>query len=314
MRNFTTFTLALLTLLVGLAAPDRCAAESHYVNNQTGDDRRDGRSPDLTGLASGPFRTIAKALQVAQRGDRIILAKTKEPYRESVTLQASRHSGLLNQPFILEGNGATLDGSRPIPEAAWQSVPNRPGVFRYQPRFKNHILLYLHGRPGPRVTVPRDATEPPKLAPLQWCLFRGHVYFRVEADNIPAAYVLSATALPVGITLYEARHIQIRNLVVQGFRLDGINAHDSVFDANLLSLKCRGNGRSGISVGGASRVRLEACLIGNNGLAQLRTEGHSRTLVVNCDLIDDDPAAPAVVKQGGHVVIQKAPAQPAPAP
>ena len=68
MRNFTTSTFALLTLLAALPATDRCAAETRYVNNQTGDDRRDGRSPDLTGLASGPFRTIAKALQVAQRG------------------------------------------------------------------------------------------------------------------------------------------------------------------------------------------------------------------------------------------------------
>ena len=312
MHHTTIRLLILFAFLAAIQKTDSLQAENHYVNNETGDDRRDGRSPDLTGLASGPYRTITKALQVANRGDHIILAKTKTPYHESVTLQAGRHSGMLTRPFVLEGNGAILDGSQPIPETAWESVPGHPDMFRYAPRFKSHVLLYLFGRPAARVAVSNANTEPPELKPLQWCLFRGHVYFRVEPNNIPAAYVLSATSLQVGITLYEARHIQIRNLTVQGFRLDGINAHDSVFDANLLSLNCRGNGRSGISVGGASSVRVESCLVGNNGQAQLRTEGHSRTLVVNCDLIDDDPLAPAVVKRGGKVTVKNTPAPAAP--
>ena len=308
MYQLTSRSLILFAFLAAIASVNPAHAANHYVNNETGDDRRDGRAPDLTGLASGPYRTITKALQVANRGDHIILAKTKTPYHESVTLQASRHSGMLTRPFVLEGNGAILDGSQPIPEIAWESVPERPDLFRYAPRFKSHALLYLFGRPATRVTVAATDAEPPELKPLQWCLFRGHIYFRVEPNNIPAAYVLSATSLSVGITLYEARHIQIRNLTVQGFCLDGINAHDSVFDANLLSLNCRGNGSSGISVGGASSVRVESCLVGNNGQAQLRTEGYSRTLVVNCDLIDNDPTAPAVVKRGGQVTVKNTPA------
>ena len=59
----------------------------------------------------------------------------------------------------------------------------------------------------------------------------------------------------MGITLYEVRNVVIRDLIVQGFQLDGINAHDGVFDALLKKVTCRGNARSGICVGGASRVR-----------------------------------------------------------
>jgi hypothetical protein len=113
---------------------------------------------------------------------------------------------------------------------------------------------------------------------------------------------LSHTSLPVGITLYEARNIVISDLVVQGFQLDGLNAHDSVFDATLVGLTCRGNGRSGISVGGASRVKIIACLVGDNGAAQVRTEGFSHTDILNCDLVES-PNAPAVVRDGGLVSV-----------
>jgi hypothetical protein len=108
--------------------------------------------------------------------------------------------------------------------------------------------------------------------------------------------------LPVGITLYEVRHVVIRDLIVQGFQLDGINAHDGVFGASFIGVTCRGNARSGISVGGASRVRVEGCVVGNNGAAQVRTEGYSHTRVINSHLLDN--TAPPVVREGGtvHVV------------
>ena len=106
-------------------------------------------------------------------------------------------------------------------------------------------------------------------------------------------------ALPVGITLYEVRNVVIRDLVIQGFQLDGVNAHDSVFNLTLSGLTCRGNARSGISVCGASRVLIDNCLCGNNGDSQVRTEGYSHTRIVNCELLDD--TAPPLKREGGTV-------------
>ena len=306
MRYVTTRLPILLTFVITIGACNLALALDYYVNNETGDDQRDGRAASLTATANGPFRTISKALQTVRRGDRILLAKTNTPYRESITLQASRHSGSLTQPFIFEGNGALLDGTSPISERDWQAVKDQEGLYRYRPRFKSHHMFYINGTPAQRIDVDENANKLPELKPLQWCLDDGFVYFRVEDGQLPDHYQLSVTNLQVGITLYEARHIQIRNLTIQGFRLDGVNAHDSVFDANLLALKCRGNGRSGISIGGASRVKVEHCLLGNNGRAQLRTEGQSRTVIVDCDLVDTDPRAPPVVKTGGTVIYKKA--------
>ena len=50
------------------------------------------------------------------------------------------------------------------------------------------------------------------------------------------------------------------------------------------------------------------CLVGNNGTAQVRTEGQSHTRIVDCDLLDN--TAPPLVREGGEVEIEKPPPAP----
>ena len=45
-----------------------------------------------------------------------------------------------------------------------------------------------------------------------------------------------------------------------------------------------------------------ACLIGDNGVAQVRTEGFSQTEILNCDLVEA-PHAPAIARDGGLVSV-----------
>ncbi|MBP89266.1 MAG: hypothetical protein CMJ64_21540 [Planctomycetaceae bacterium] len=275
-------------------------ARDIFVDNVAGDDRRKGESPEINARAGGPCRSIRRALELAERADRVVIANTGQPYHESLTLQAGRHSGLPSRPFTIVGNGATLDGSAPVPRDAWEQVEGN--IFRFRPRRATFQLLFLDGKPAPRRMVDRSQGFP-ELEPLEWCLLDRTVYLRVDKDRLPHQYDLSYTSLQVGITLYEVRHVLVTDLVVQGFQQDGVNAHDSAFDTTLVGLTCRGNGRSGISVGGASRVKIYASLVGNNGTAQVRTEGFSRTEIINCDLIDA-AHAPATVREGGQLTIQ----------
>lgn len=268
-----------------------------YVNNVTGDDRNDGSAPVAASEQMGPFRTLTRALRATAKGDRLIVANTGQAYRESITLQGSRQSGYPEVVFELHGNGATLDGTEPVPLEGWSFY--RGSLFRYRPPRTSFQVLYLDGKPAERHQVSR-IEDIDQLQPLQWCLLEQHIYFCVEPGRLPQSYDLSYAAHQVGITLYEVRHVLIRDLVVQGFQLDGINAHDGVTHTTLLGLTCRGNGRSGISIGGASRVRVEACLVGNNGVAQVRTEGYSRAELLGCDLLDN--TAPRIVREGGQVV------------
>ena len=294
MERFFLLALPLL-LMVAEASPGK----DIFVDNVAGDDRRDGTTEQSSGRAGGPVRSLRRALDLAEGSDRVVMSDTGEPYRESVTLQAGKHTGIGSLPFTIVGNGATLDGSAPVPQDAWNHVGGN--VFRFRAPRTSFQILFLDGKPLTRQFVDREVGFP-ELQPLEWCLFDRHVYFCVEKDKLPRQYKLTHTSLPVGITLYEARNIVISDLVVQGFQLDGVNAHDSVFDATFVGLTCRGNGRSGISVGGASRVKIIACLVGDNGAAQVRTEGFSHTEVRNCDLVES-ANAPAIVRDGGLVSV-----------
>lgn len=273
-------------------------ARDIYVNNVAGSDKNDGSVAEASGNGAGPYRTITRALKASRKGDRVILADTGEPYRESITLQGGRHSGIRHIPFELVGNNAVLDGTRPVPPSAWSHYTGR--VFRFLPPRTSFQLLYQADKPAKRRQVDQRA-EIEELEPLEWCLFEQHVYFCVEEGRLPQTYELSFTNLQVGITLYQVRNVVIRDLVVQGFQLDGVNAHDGAYNVTLSGLNCRGNARSGISVGGASQVRVEACLVGNNGAAQVRTEGVCQAQLEGCDLLDN--TAPRIVREGGKVVV-----------
>lgn len=268
-----------------------------YVNNVKGDDGRDGRAEVVSG-SSGPFQTIARALRAARAGDRIVLAATGEPYRESITLQGGHHSGIGRAPFALVGNGAVLDGRARVPAGVWEHVSGH--VFRFRPARMSFQTLYIGDALAERVAADRTSETLPELAPLQWCLHRGWIYFRTENNKLPSAYELYHGGESVGITLYEVRNVIIMDLTVRGFQLDGINAHDGAYDIMLAGVHSEGNGRSGISVGGASRVSLWRCAAKDNGVAQLRAESYAKVFAKDCQF---EGAEQSKVRSEDHAVI-----------
>jgi hypothetical protein len=273
------------------------AARDIYVNNLAGDDRFDGTLERGTDRYNGPVRTIAKAMRLAQPGDVVQIANTGTPYREMISVSGGDHCGIPGRPFRIEGNGAVLDGSVPIPPLAWEHFQR--DVFRFRPRRMGYQQLFLADRPLVRRPVPEGASRPETLNPLEWYFHGGYVYFRVEAERLIDDYSLSHAGQAVGVTLYKVHDVVITDLVVQGFQLDGVNAHEGVRNGAIVGLICRGNGRSGITVAGTSRLEIESCVSGDNGFAQLLTEGLSKTQLAGTQLVAN--SAPAIVRQGGEV-------------
>ena len=278
------------SLLVLVLFQVSASATDLHVNNKTGSDTNNGLTAEQRGPRVGPMRSITRALKAATAGDTIVVANTNEPYRESLTLQGSKHSSNGITPFRIQGNNAMIDGTSLIDDGAWEHATKT--VFSFKPHLLTYQQLYHQGKPLARVECD-EMEQLDELQPMEWTLLDGRIYFCAEEDRLPQYYDLTYCGQPVGITLYNVRGVVIEDLTIQGFQLDGINAHDNVFDATVLGCTLRGNGRSGMHIGGASRVKIEACLIGNNGKAQVHCSDYCRVTIDQCDLVDD-PAAPTI--------------------
>ena len=287
--------LLLVSLLLALAST--AAGRDIFVDNNVGDDQFTGEQPRRTPDMTGPVYSLGQALRLAQPGDAIIVAKTDVPFFESLSLVGNRHSGSRQQPFTIIGNGAILDGSAPIRSHAWK--PYKDSIFRFRPQAMSHQQLFLDGLPALQVAVAPSQHEPPPLKPRQWCSVDGYIYFCVDHDKQPSDYRLSCASRKTGITLFQVENVRLSNLIVQGYQIDGIQLANSARQVSLVGVVCRGNGRAGVVVGGASSVDLDPSTgLGDNGRAQLLTlpysEAHVRgTLLSN--------TAPAWVDQGGTV-------------
>jgi hypothetical protein len=216
-------------LLVANPCASSAVARDLFVNNVDGDDLWTGAVAE-SGAPDGPTRTIAKALRISGPGDRIVIAKTDRPYEESISLVGSKHSGTLEHPFIVEGNGAVLSGSSRVPHDLWKHWNGN--TFRFPLKQLAYQQLFLDGKPARRHVSTSRNGSPAGLAPLEWTLFGGHIYFRVEEDRLPHQYDLTFAREATGITLYKVENAVITDLVVQGFQIDGIQASATTVSAS----------------------------------------------------------------------------------
>ena len=279
-RCFVLFAVCLV--FAGLPA----AADTIYVNNLGGSDSNNGATTSNKGDNVGPLRTIEAALRRVKRGDSIELANTDIPYKECVALQGRRHSGTSFAPFVIEGNGATLDGIAEVPAHRWEHVTG--DVFRFAPDRAGYQQLFLNGEAAKLVGRFDGFYDTSFLEEGQWCRCKGGIHFGTAKDRSVHNYDLSYASHPVGITLYEVEHVVIRDLTLRGFQLDGLNAHDNAFDCVLSKVTSIENGRSGVSVGGASRVRLVDCVLEKNNDTQLNAEGWSTATLKDTTLSSKD--------------------------
>ena len=144
--------LLLVAVIILTCFPAAAPARDILVSNTNGDDSFTGQRWESVRDNAGPVRSIARAIALADAGDRIVLAKTEQPYRESLSLMGSRHSGAGRQPLLILGHGATLDGSAPVPSNAWTFYRDRTFVFR--PPLLGHQQLFLNDVPVPQVRLP----------------------------------------------------------------------------------------------------------------------------------------------------------------
>jgi len=166
------YKICILAALLVAHLTGHAVARDIYVNNLAGDDRNRGERNDTQVPFAGPVQTIGKALHMAVGGDRVVVADTGTPYREEVSLTGERNSGANQREFVLDGGGATLDGSLPIPAKAWEHWEG--DVFRFRPKRLGFQQLFLNERPAREHPITKDNWRLPALAPLEWTMMLGH--------------------------------------------------------------------------------------------------------------------------------------------
>lgn len=260
-----------LTALAFLGMLPAAQGATIYVDSRVGSDAFDGLAREPINEYTGPLKTLQRAMQLIDAGDTLELTDNGTPYYGSLSLVGARFSGTVGAPLRIVGNGATISGALPIAPDTWRE--EAPHLWRVTPRRKGHYQLVLDGAVVPEVDCPPGAGSLPELPEGHWCAYRGRIYYRSPVENDPRMQAFALADAEVGVTLLDVHHVEIHDVVIEHFRLDGINAHDRCNDILLIGVTCRGNGRSGLCVAGTAKVILRSGrLVDNREYSLLITE------------------------------------------
>ena len=224
-----------MRLFVGLALSASVAlCETYYVSNRAGDDRNGGTSK------ARPFASIRRATSVAKTSDHISLANTGLPYREPIVLRGL--GGTPAAPFIIEGNGATISGLKPIKPSDWKRVADDQFFHATEPRPYGFPFLVHQGKRLPQASS-REAVKPGEF-------FWGKhgITFRTEPGKTIENYRIEATLVVSGLAVSSGSYITCRNLISEYHSNDGFNLHGDCRGTCFENIEARHNGDDGFSV------------------------------------------------------------------
>lgn len=266
-----------LGVLVCLAAP--AAAGDFYVDPLRGDDRADGLAAAAAG-GHGPVRTLARGVALVGPGDTLHLAPLDRPYRESLVLHNRR--GEPGRPLVIDGHGATLDGSEPLRPEDWE--PAGPDLIRGRPPIDLNdavvarYFFLIDGRMermGRSLKGPKaEWLRPAALAPGQWTYLADEQQFYLRLPR-GAAVGDGRVAAPIrssGVAMSgDCRHVVVRNLRLVHVYNDGLNIHgvsrDVLFE-RCAALEC---GDDGASAHGDCQITIRGFVSAGNSTGMCHT-------------------------------------------
>ncbi len=291
---WSLLAMLLIQTLLSLMPARNAYAENLLVDNVRGSDQQ---RRDSGGELRSPFRTLQKAIDSVEIGDMITVTNTGVPYHETVSLGTQRRLGTARFPLVIEGNGAIFDGSQELTNFDWEGAGS--DLFELKVASPGYVKLFS-GEPDTALKHIGHLQDLSTLQPLQYGRHLGAVYLRTRPGDVPHNYGLSVSRLQTGLTIYDTTFVEVRNLTFRGYRLDGVNCHDLADRVVLENITFADNGRSGLSVGGASRVTVLDSASSGNGESQIRTEGQCLVELQNVRIEPGD--ALEIDRAGGRVV------------
>jgi hypothetical protein len=313
--------LALFLFLLGSPPSPAGGAERYlYVDRINGDDTANGLSA-LKRHGNGPFRTINAAIAAAQPGDTILLAPSREPYREPAVF--INKSGEPGKPIVLDGQGAFICGSDHIDPASWRET--EPGLFvndtlysmidqghNASPDVVNAVMarffMLIDGKQqrmnrtskGPSV----DFKSPGDLQPGEWTFDAPTraIYLKLEPGDRIADHVIQAPLRANGVTFIgKSAHLVVRNVTAQHTYNDGFNLNDSTRDVLLENIQALDCGDDGISAHANCRVIVRGFVSRGNSTGFCHTDD-SQSITENALVFDCHGVEIHLLNSGRHLV------------
>ena len=119
LRRVARTAVVLLAGFVGVARAG--SPPTVYVNNLAGSDKFDGSRETVSGDA-GPVATLARGTSLLKPSGRLVIQNTGKPYRGEVKLIDL--GGTADQPLIVDGNGAVIEGIGLTKPSDWKDEGN----------------------------------------------------------------------------------------------------------------------------------------------------------------------------------------------
>lgn len=229
------FQLAFLLAYATMAV----SAAEYYVDGEKGDDKKDGLS------SSTAFRTFMRAARMLQAGDVLNLVPG-QVYGETLCI---RRGGTPAEPIVIRGNGAIIDGLKPIPDASWQEKgeglflsPNKRCWGAHDPQVVDVKGTVISLDPSTGRRYPVEGLLPGRAS---WN--EDGTWYR-SADGMPPKG-LKGYLLGEGVKILgDASYITVENLTCEHVSNDGFNVHGScvgLIFRNVIGCNC---GDEGLSV------------------------------------------------------------------
>jgi hypothetical protein len=240
---------------------------TYFVNNETGKDTNDGRSKDRA------FATIARTVKECKTSDKIVLANTGVAYREQLRL--TNLGGTPAKPFVVEGNGAVLNGFKEIQSKEWESVGNDV-YFKalVRRRYKKTYLKLSNGKRVYRLVKVSKAEE---LKPGEWFATDKGIYFKCnKGEPIDARQITGICYIQGLIIITNSSYIICRNLIIEYSLDDGIDGRGDCRGLFFENIESRYNSCQPISFHDRCEAVIRNAYFHHNGTGIVDVN-HSRT-------------------------------------
>lgn len=238
-------------------APEEPAKE-YFVNNETGDDSASGL------VADKAKKTLAGTVPLLKPGDKLHIAVTSQPYRETLRLPDD-FGGVEGKPIVIEGHGATLTGSDPLRLDGWAEA-GTPGLYK-STRFLSELEEFTDEAKLMRVFLIFDGVvqhmgrsskgakgrlkSPADLQPGEWTYAESEKAFYIKVSGKLADARIEAPYRRNGVAVRAPKvaltHVVIKDLIVCHVLNDGFNLHGTTQNfllQNIASIECGDDGIS----------------------------------------------------------------------